>query len=227
MIKVNLLRTFGKITIDDIQMSDEPVVSNIGFFKNIIVMFLGVIALFAHEQINIPELTTQLTALNAEIAEATRFNQKMDSLKREIEKYEKDLKRLNTQTGFLQKVQKERQLAVDLINKMKSFIPEKVWLSAVQVTQNSIEIKGDAESNADVNDFNSRLSAATFLKDVVIVSSTLKSLSRMSIQTFNIKANYVDGKQLIGSDDDISMETTPSEPQAQPPAPPAAKGEGP
>lgn len=200
MIKVNLLKSFSAGT-ESVQVTEEQSSARVNFFKNIIVMCLGVGALYAYETVTIPELKTQLAGIQAEINEASTFNQKMNSLKKEIEKYEKDLKRLNAQMEFLQKMQKERQLPVDLITKMRDTVSSKVWLNSIAVNDTSVELKGEAESISDVNEFNSRLSNTTYLKDVLTTSIERKvnTVTNFQIQTFNIKASFVDGKQLINT----------------------------
>lgn len=206
MIKINLLKNFAAGSVEVVQGMEDQSSPKIQFFKHIIVMFLGVAALFGYESYNIPELTGQLNVIQNEINEASAFNQKMGGLKKEIEKYEADLKKINFQTEFLQKVQKERILSMDLINKMKEMITPKIWLSSIQALGSSIEIKGEAESISDVNEFNNRLSAATYLKDVLTTSIEQKYDAKINLQlqNFNIKASYVDGKQLI--DNEINMQ---------------------
>ena len=199
MIKINLLKSFVAGTSESIQLVDEQNSVKVSFFKNLLVMILGAAALYGYEMVTIPELQTQLATIQTEINEAATFNQKMDGLKKEIEKYEKDLKRLNSQTEFLQKVQKERLLSVDLINKMRETVTAKVWLNSIIVIGSSIEIKGESESISDVNEFNARLSGTTYLKEVLTTSIERKvnASNNFQLQTFNIKASFVDGKQLI------------------------------
>lgn len=220
MIKINLLNSFTAGSSESLQMAEDMNNIKTSFFKNLFVMVLGVVALYGYEYVTIPELQAQLATIQAEINEASTFNQKMDSLKKEIEKYEKDLKRLNGQTEFLQKVQKERLLSVDLINKMRDTVSPKVWLNTINVTDTSIEIKGEAESISDVNEFNSRLSGTTYLKDVLTTSieRKLNTANNFQIQTFNIKASYVDGKQLL----DTGSGELDRVPEKLPEAPPAA-----
>jgi Tfp pilus assembly protein PilN len=201
VIKINLLKSFGAGTSESIQMAEDLNNVKSSFFKNVLVMCLGVAALYGYEFVTIPELQAQLAAIQAEINEASTFNQKMGALKKEIEKYEKDLKRINGQTEFLQKVQKERLLSVDLINKMRETVSPKVWLNSINVTDTAIEVKGEAESTNDVNEFNNRLASATYLKDVLTTSSERKvnTTTNFQIWTFNIRASFVDGKQLLDS----------------------------
>ncbi len=199
MIKINLLKSFAAGSSESTQIADEQNNVKASFFKNLLVIILGVGALYGYETVAIPELKSQLATIQAEINEASTFNQKMGALKKDIEKYEKDLKRLNSQTEFLQKVQKERLLSVDLINKMRETVSAKVWLNSIVVSGSSIEIKGESESISDVNEFNARLSGTTYLKDVLTTSIERKVnvSNNFQLQTFNIKASFVDGKQLI------------------------------
>ena len=221
MIKINLLNSFGSGTSERIQMAEEMNRIRNSFFKNVLVMCIGVVALYGYEFVTIPELEAQLATIQAEINEATSFNQKMDALKKEIEKYEKDLKRIYGQTEFLQKVQRERLLSVDLINKMRDTVSPKVWLNSINVTDTAIEVRGEAESTQDVNEFNSRLASATYLKDVLTASSErkLNAATNFQVWIFSIRASFMDGKQLLDSNRS-KVPASPSAPQSagQPPS---------
>lgn len=209
MIKINLVKSFYASSSDVPVLTDEQKNLQLNALKNLFVMCVGVGALYIYEMYNIPELNQQLSAINSEITEAVNFNQKMDGLKKEIERYEQDLKRLNSQTEFLQKVQKERTLSVDLINKMKDLVSPRVWLNSIEAVGNSIEIRGEAESIGDINEFNNKLAATSYLRDVVTISIESKSDYKIDvpIQSFNIKANYVDGKQLLDSTAPTTLES--------------------
>lgn len=227
MIKINLLNSFAAGSSESLQMAEEMASIKTSFLKNIFVMILGVAALYAYEFVTIPELQAQLATIQAEINEASTFNLKMDSLKKEIEKYEKDLKRINGQTEFLQKVQKERLLSVDLINKMRDTVSPKVWLNSIVVNDTSIEVKGESESISDVNEFNARLSGTTYLKDVLTTSieRKLNTANNFQIQTFNIRASFVDGKQLLDTSGGGELERAPEKLPDTSSAPPAAAGQ--
>jgi Tfp pilus assembly protein PilN len=227
MIKINLLNSFAAGSSESLQMAEEMNSIKTSFLKNIFVMILGVVALYAYEYVTIPELQGQLATIQTEINEASTFNLKMGSLKMEIEKYEKDLKRLNGQTEFLQKVQKERLLSVDLINKMRETVSPKVWLNSIVVNDVSIEIKGESETISDVTEFNSRLSATTYLKDVLTTSIERKvnTANNFQIQTFNIRASFVDGKQLLDNSGGELDRVPEKIPEAPPSVPAAGAGQ--
>ncbi len=224
MIKINLFKSLAQIAgvSESGNYSEESGSSKLNFFKHIIVMFLGIGALFIYENFNVPELKNQLQVIQAEITESSTFNNKMSSLKKEIENYEKDLKRLNVQTEFLQRTQKERNLPIELMQYVKKIIgnDSKVWLTSLRLTESSIEFVGEAESEVEINQFNGRLEGAPFLKDVLTTGVQLKtqSLAQFQIYSFTIKAAFVDGRQLLASEK-VSQMSSENNPPVIPEAP--------
>jgi Tfp pilus assembly protein PilN len=202
MIKINLfkaLSTVGpqsEISVDNSTISESSSSSGITFLKHILVMFLGIGALFAYESYNIPYLTAQLEVLQTEINEATTFNNKMDSLKKEIEKYNKDLKRLNVQTDFLQRTQSERVLSVNLISSLTHLVTTDVWLTNLSVRESAIELNGEALTETDINQFNNKLTSTSFLKDVITTSIQQKPMTTIKIPlySYSIKASFVESQ---------------------------------
>lgn len=195
MIKINLMKSFGNSSSEVLQQLDEQKSVQTTFAKNIAVVLLGVVGLFAYEQYIIPQLTTEQTSLQAEVADLTAFNQKKEALKLEIEKYEKDRLRLNRQTEFLQKIQRERMLSVKFLKKIQEVIPQGVWLTSVKVDAFQIEIKGEADSEREINEFNLKLAEVHFLTDVVILSIDLKlsdTNKQVSIKNFSMQAKFSD-----------------------------------
>jgi len=193
MIRVNLLKSFGSTTSEALQQIEEEKNVQKNFLKKILVAMLGVVALVLYELIVIPQLQDELSTLQNRHAELVAFNQKKEALKIEIEKYEKDKQRLSRQTEFLDKIQKERLLTVELLAKIKELIPTAVWITSVNVTGKNVEIKGEAESERDINDFNLKLASANFLRDVIVLSIELKNegKSNLAIKVFSLKATLV------------------------------------
>ncbi len=195
MIKINLLKSFGANSTEFLQQIDEQKNAQNIFVKKILVVTLGVVALFSYEQYLIPKLTGERNALQAQYSELIAFNQKREALKVEIEKYEKDRIRLNRQTEFLQKIQRERILSVNLLKKITELIPQGVWLTTVKVDGLQIEIKGEADSEKEINDFNVKLAAVDFLKDVIVLSIDLKppdAIVQVPVKIFSMKAIFAE-----------------------------------
>ncbi len=195
MIKINLLKSFGANSSEVLQQMDTEKNVQSVFLKKFLVMMLGVLALFGYEQYMIPKLSEQRNAAQIEYSELSAFNQKKEALKAEIEKYEKDRIKLNRQTEFLQKIQRERKLSVYFLTKIKELIPQGVWLTTLRVDGLQIEIKGEADSEKEINDFNLKLAGLNFLKDVIVLSIDLKPptpLVQVPIKVFSMKAQFID-----------------------------------
>lgn len=199
MIRINLLKSFGANSSEILQQMDDQKNVQVVFVKKFLVMMLGILALFGFEQYMIPKLTEERNALQIEFTELSTFNQKKEALKIEIEKYEKDRIRLNRQTDFLQKIQNERILSVTFLKKIKELIPQNVWLTSLKVDGLQIEIKGEADSEKEINDFNIKLASVNFLKDVIVLSIDLKQPTptiQIPIKIFAMKAQFSDSSEL-------------------------------
>lgn len=202
MIRVNLLKSFGSTTSEALQQIQEEKNVQVNFFKKVLVAMLGVVALIAYELIVIPQLHDEIAMHQNKLNELVVFNKKKEALKVEIEKYEKDKQRLSRQTEFLDKIQKERLLTVELLTKIKELIPTAVWITSVQVMGKNVEIHGEAETERDINDFNLKLASSNFLKDVVVLSIELKTEARsnLPIKVFSLKATLaiVNSNEAVG-----------------------------
>jgi Tfp pilus assembly protein PilN len=197
MIKINLLKSFGANSSDVLKQIEEQKQIQIVFVKKFLVMFLGILGLFLYESYMIPELMAEQQTLQGQFSELTQFNEKREALKVEIEKYEKDRARLNRQTDFLQKIQRERIQVVEFISQLKATIPANVWINSLKIDGQFIEIKGEADSDKEINDFNTKLSSVNFLKDVVVLSIELRAdtkESKIQIKNFVLKAQFAPPK---------------------------------
>lgn len=204
MIRINFLNSFGTNSSEVLQQIDEQKSVQVAFIKNFVISILGILGLVIYEQYNIPNLYKEKTELQAQYAELLAFNQQKEALKVEIEKYDKDQARLNRQTDFLQKIQKERIVSVVFLKKIQELMPKSVWLSGLKVQGSEVEIKGEAESEKEINEFNIKLSGVSFLKEVIVISIDLKPMEpnmQLQLKTFSMKAfisDHVDPSAAAG-----------------------------
>ncbi len=204
MIRINFLNSFGTNSSEILQQIDEEKSVQVAFFKNFIISILGVLGLVIYEQYNLPNLNSEKVALQAQHAELLTFNQQKEALKVEIEKYDKDQIRLNRQTDFLQKIQRERVVSVVFLKRIQELLPKSVWLTALKVQGSEVEIKGEAESEKEINEFNIKLSGVSFLKEVIVISIDLKPIEQnmqVQLKTFSMKAfisDQIDQASVVG-----------------------------
>ncbi len=191
MIRINLLNSFGATSPDKAAVGEESTGSVLILVRNIFVMLVGVVSLIVYEGYSLPALEAEVKKLQAQLEELTSFNQKKEAIRAEIEKYEADRQRLNRQTDFLQMIQVERTQTVQLLTKIQQIIPENLWLVSLKIEGQNVEIKGEADSEKEVNEFNLRLSSLPFLKDVIVLSIEMKTASdalKVPTKVFNLKA---------------------------------------
>ena len=201
MIKINLLKSFGAESSEVVKSVEDQKSKQIGFIKNFFVMILGILGLFIYEQFNIPNLKEQQVKLQAQLNELTSFNQKKEALKTEIEKYENDRVRLNRQTDFLQKIQKERTLTVEFLTKIRQLIPANVWIVSIKIDGRTIEIKGEADSEREINEFNLKLASLPFLKDVIVQSIEMSQQTpdtKIATKNFSMRASFNEATNSTG-----------------------------
>lgn len=61
-------------------------------------------------------------------------------------------------------IQKERAVSVVFLEKIREFVPKKCGLMNLKIQGNQVEIRGDAESEKEINEFNIKLSGVSFLR---------------------------------------------------------------
>ncbi len=193
MIKINLLSNYSSADSEVLLEIELQNRIKSEFLKRAIVFALGPLALYAYEMYNIPLLEDSRNQVQVQLAQLTEFNLKKDAIAKEIEKYEEDKKRLNTQTIFLEKISKERLYPVEFMTKLKAFIPSGVWLESIVSQGKEIEMRGEGESEISINQFESSLKNIEAIKNVRLVDSSLKAnptKEGLNIRTFYIKTEY-------------------------------------
>ena len=195
MIKINLLSSYSAADSEVLLEIELQNRIKSEFLKRAIVFALGPLALYAYEMYNIPLLEDSRNQVQVELSQLTEFNLKKDAIAKEIEKYEEDKKRLNTQTIFLERISKERLYPVEFLTKLKAFTPSGVWLESIISQGKEIEMRGEGESDISINQFESSLKNIEAIKNVRLIDSSSKNKDSstkegLDIKIFNIKAEY-------------------------------------
>lgn len=196
MIKVNLLKSYSLAEADFSTEFDDSRQIRSDFLKRVLVFLIGPLGLIGYEKYNIPELESQKMALSSELATLVEFNQRKEAIAAEISKYEEDKKRLNRQTQFLERISRERQYPLELINRLKESIPAGVWLASLNTLGNRVEFVGGGDTEKAISEFEGRLTGTPILKnvklqniDVMPTSESLKAAD-LRIRSFTITAEY-------------------------------------
>jgi Tfp pilus assembly protein PilN len=154
--------------------------------KRLLIILLPAIALFAYEQQNIPDKSARLGRMTAEFNEAQNFNSKAEASVAEIKKFKEDEAIIQSRITALQKIAKDRHREIRVMDLMQSVIPEKSWLTRVNIQPDKVSITGLALTDYEVSTFMEALTKSAFLMDVNLVSSTEILQEGVSLKKFEI-----------------------------------------
>lgn len=122
-------------------------------------------------------------------SEITRFQ----SFQRELESYEKQKKLIKERLQVVRQLLEARNTPVNAFDAIGQSLPEKVWLSSVELKvapTPSINIVGSAFSNEDISDYVDKLSESTQLRDVNLesVASSRNGDKEIEFKEFQVAA---------------------------------------
>lgn len=163
MIKINLLReTRGKT-----RPTWSPEQSQVGIYA-VILMLLAVVSVawwYWH-------LLGQRTEFTAELEQLQQENLRLQIVRGELQKFEKQRKLLDDRIGVIERLKSNQKGPVILMNAVIDSIPAepRLWLESVNQKEGQVLIKGQALDVASVADFISKLSLNQPFKQVELNS---------------------------------------------------------
>jgi type IV pilus assembly protein PilN len=152
----------------------------------LLVMLLAPVALFMYEQQNIPSIYEQLAHKQAKINELAAFNQKAENSVKEIKKFKEDEKKIQARISALEKIAKDRFREVKVLDLFQQVVPERLWLTRVDIKNGKILLAGMSMNDVDISTFMDSLSKSVFLQDVVLISSAEQIQDGMTLKKFEI-----------------------------------------
>ena len=154
--------------------------------KRLLILLLGPLALFAYENQNVPAKNAELAAKRQVLIELQAYNAKQAASVAEIKKFKEDEATIEKRISALEKISKDRQREIRVMDLLQTIIPEKAWLSRIQVTPERVNVQGFALSDLDVSTFLEGLTHSAFLMDVNLVSSSEISQDGVMLKKFEI-----------------------------------------
>ncbi|HEY1080485.1 MAG TPA: PilN domain-containing protein [Bdellovibrio sp.] len=154
--------------------------------KRLLILLLGPLALFAYENQNVPAKYAELAAKRQVLVELQAYNAKQAASVAEIKKFKEDEATIEKRISALEKISKDRQREIRVMDLLQVIIPEKAWLSRVQVSPERVNVQGYALSDMDVSTFLEGLTRSAFLMDVNLVSSSEISQDGIMLKKFEI-----------------------------------------
>ncbi|MGZ3772463.1 MAG: PilN domain-containing protein [Pseudobdellovibrionaceae bacterium] len=191
MIKINLASSVSPLSSHGISgLSSETVFSadqvRNEALKRLVLILAGPLGLFAYEQQNVPGKLADLNAKRQVLSELTSYNAKQAASVAEIKKFKEDESLIEARISALEKIAKDRQREIRVLDLLQSIIPEKAWLTKVQINPDKVSIKGLALTDFEVSTFLEALTKSVFLMDVNLISSNEVNLEGVNLKKFEI-----------------------------------------
>jgi type IV pilus assembly protein PilN len=152
----------------------------------LLVIMLFPTALFLYQQQNVPALVGELSRKQAALNELNAFNGKAENSVKEIKKFKEDELKIQARIAVLEKISKDRFREVKVLDLFQQIIPEKLWLTALEVKDGRVLLTGLSISDIDISTFMDSLSKSVFLQDVVLISSSEQLQDDMTLKKFEI-----------------------------------------
>ena len=152
----------------------------------LLVILLAPVALYFYEQQNIPTIRSELVQKQAKLNKLAEFNLKAENAVREIKKFKDDETKIQARITALEKISKDRFREVKVLDMFQQVIPERLWLTRVDVKGGKILLGGLSTSDIDISTFMESLSKSVFLQDVVLISSAEQVQEGLSLKKFEI-----------------------------------------
>ncbi|MNJ92476.1 Fimbrial assembly protein (PilN) [compost metagenome] len=154
--------------------------------KRALILLLAPLALYAYEQQNIPQKISLLNSKSAMLAETQAYNEKAAASVAEIKRFKEEELKIETRIAALSKIAKDRQREVRVLELLQNVLPEKAWLTRLDIKPDRVTIEGLALSDFEVSTFMESLTKSVYLMDVNLVSSKEEILEGMSLKRFEI-----------------------------------------
>lgn len=154
--------------------------------KRLVVMLIPALALYAYQEQNVPQKQAELSAKNQMLNELTNYNAKQSASVAEIKKFKEDEALIEARIAALDKISKDRHREIRVLDLLQQVIPEKAWLTKIQISQERVTVQGLALSDFEVSSFLEALTKSVFLMDVNLVSSSETTVDGVSLKKFEI-----------------------------------------
>ncbi|MFZ4403704.1 MAG: PilN domain-containing protein [Pseudobdellovibrionaceae bacterium] len=166
-------------------------------FKKLLILAVIPVGLWLYQQQNIPTKEQDLSNKNQTLSALQEFNSKQAESVAEIEKFKNDESQLQKRIAALDKISKDRLKIIRILDLFQQVIPEKVWLTKVDIKDTKILINGYAMTDIDNSTFMDALTKSVFLVDVNLISSNEVVVDGFTLKKFEISAWMEKNKEVV------------------------------
>jgi len=187
MIRINLLKPEKK------ELEEAPAVSHPKLKKArkiptygiiLIILVIAVFLLFFFQRRAITRERNLLSVAQEEKKQLEDVLVKLEKLEGQKSLLEKKINLINQLKSF-------QEAAVRIMDELSTNIPDWVWLTETNYSDDSVEIKGNALSNNLIADYILNLENSPYFSNVNLISSTQKQTRSNQYLEFSLTAQYI------------------------------------
>ncbi|MFM6928606.1 MAG: PilN domain-containing protein [Bdellovibrio sp.] len=154
--------------------------------KRLLVILIPTAGLYVYQTQNIPGKQAELSSKQQVLTELQSYNEKQAASVAEIKKFKEDEAIIEARISALDKISKDRNREIRVLDLLQGVIPEKAWLTKIQLNPEKVVIQGMAISDYEVSQFLESLTKSVFLMDVNLVSSAESVIDGVNLKKFEI-----------------------------------------
>lgn len=182
MIKINLLAEARAE-----KAARAPVISlGVGNLNNYIVLALLVVAL-GYVGITYWRLSSALSKLQAEVAEANREYERLKPIIAEVEQFKKKNAELKRKIEVIEKLKADQYGPVRIMDEVSKALPELLWLTNMDLKDTTLTIRGQAFNENAVANFIANLAGSPFFQEP---SLQIMQQDRANLFSFSLSCNF-------------------------------------
>jgi len=140
--------------------------------KNLFVILLGPIGFLTYEQLNLPDLKSQLQQTNNELMSLTEKNVRAKEAVEQTRKLKREQEILQAQINSIESLKKDRSRIVKILELVQKNIPANVWFNELDFGMGRVTFVGFGLTDSDVTNLLDVLSRSIYFKEVNLVRST-------------------------------------------------------
>jgi Tfp pilus assembly protein PilN len=198
VIKVNLLRNRGENTsagktanteIDyeaSYDSGSDESSSGKDIILKIILVLIGTGGLMAYESYNIDDLRSQLSVVNQEKTALASELQQKQPIAIKAKELQKQIQDIEARIKAIKDLSKIRLREIKAVDYLQNVIPEKVWLTSLDFKNDSLNIKGGALSDDQLNRFMDSMEGKSYFRNVILLKAVEQKSKEGTIKIFEI-----------------------------------------
>lgn len=180
MIRINLAAGRGKgakvssadpANMGSIEGGEMSALRSIAI-KRLFVILLGPILLYVYEQQTVPAITSTVQKKSASLMELQDKNSKAAEAVEQIKKFKTEQGVLQAQINSIEGLKKDRLREVKVLDFIQKDLPEKLWLSRMELNDGRLTLQGMVTTDSELTQFMDSLSRSAYLKEVSLIRSS-------------------------------------------------------